>query len=137
MNSIPSILEPLGGIPGIRGEQQEEEINPDLSIPPVAEDDADEDSSAVTAIIHDGAAGVAEDVARTEATAPPIFTTSPSNSGGSRKLGVATTARATLSSKKKKVATQCRKGAHVKVTRSNLFHVLEHDEQRDTERLYK
>jgi hypothetical protein len=30
------------------------------------------------------------------------------------------------------VAAQCRKGARVKVTRSNLFHVLEHDEQRET-----
>ena len=68
----------------------------------------------------------------TEDTAPPILATPPSNSGGSRKRGVATTARATTSSsKKKKVAAQCRKGACVKITRSNLFHVLEHDEQRE------
>jgi hypothetical protein len=70
---------------------------------------------------------------QTEDTAPPILATPPSNSGGSRKRGVAITARATTSSsKKKKVAAQCRKGARVKVTRSNLFHVLEHDEQRET-----
>jgi hypothetical protein len=30
------------------------------------------------------------------------------------------------------VAAQCHNGAHVKVTRSNLFHVLEHNEQRET-----
>jgi hypothetical protein len=95
MNSIPSILEPLGDIPGVGGEQQEEEINLDLSVPAAAEDDSDNDSSAVTAIIHDGAAGVAENVAQTEATAPPILTTPPSNLGGSRKQGVATIARAT------------------------------------------
>jgi hypothetical protein len=39
--SIPSILEPLGGIPGVRGEQQQEEINLDLSVPAAAEDDSD------------------------------------------------------------------------------------------------
>jgi hypothetical protein len=69
----------------------------------------------------------------TRDTSPPILATPPSNSGGFRKQGVATTACATTSSsKKKKLAAQCRKGAHVKVTRSNIFHVLEHDEQRET-----
>jgi hypothetical protein len=118
MNMIPSILEPLGAIPDIRGEQQEVEIHSDLSVQ--AEDDPDGDASAVAAIIDDGAPGVVEDVLRQETgdTSQPILTTPPSNSGGSRKRGVATTARATTSSsKKKKVAAQCRKGARVKVTR--------------------
>jgi hypothetical protein len=131
MNMIPSIIEPLSAIPGVRGEQQEEGKNSDLSVQ--AEDDPDDDTSAVAAIIDNGAAGAVEDVAETEDTASPILTTPPSNSGGSRKRGVATTARATTSSsKKKKVAAQCQKGALVKVTRTNLFHVLEHDEQRET-----
>ena len=123
MNRIPSLLEPLGAIPDLRGgEQQEVDINPDLSVH--AEDDADNDASVVAAIIGDGAAGVVEDGAAgvvedvlgqaTEDTAPPILATPPSNSGGSRKRGVATTARATTSlSKKKKVAAQCRKGVCV------------------------
>jgi hypothetical protein len=121
MNMIP-ILETLGAIPDIQGEQQEVEVNLDLSVH--AENDPDDD-----------AAGVVEDVLgqEIEDTAPPILSsTPPSNSGGSRKQGVATTARATTSSsKKKKVAVQCCKGACVKVAWSNLFHVLEHDEQRE------
>jgi hypothetical protein len=106
-----------------------------------ADDDPDDDASAVAvaAILADGKSGVVKDVGETEDTAPSNLTTPPSNSGGSRKRGVATTARASTSSTKKKkfAAAQCRKGARVKVTRSNLFHVLEHDEQRYTERLYK
>jgi hypothetical protein len=132
MNMIPSILQPLGVIVL---EQQEVAIQWDLSVQ-AAEDDPDDDASAVAAaIIDDGAAGVVDDVLgrETEDTAPPILATPPSNSGGSRKRGVATRACATTSSsKKKKVAAQCRKGARVKVPRSNLFHVLEHDEQRKT-----
>ncbi len=134
MNMIPSILQPLGAVVV---EQQEVAIQSDLSVQ-AAEDDPEDDASvvaAVAAIIDDGAAGVVDGVLgqETEDTAPPILATPPSNSGGSRKRGVATTARATTSSsKKKKVAAQCRKGARVKVTRSNLFHVLEHDEQRET-----
>jgi hypothetical protein len=137
MNMIPSILQPLGAV----GEQQEVAIQSDLSVQAAAEDDPDGDASVVAAvaaaaaIIDDGVAGVVDDVLgqETEDTAPPILATPPSNSGGSRKRGVATTARATTSSsKKKKVASQCHKGACAKVTRSNLFHVLEHDEQRET-----
>jgi hypothetical protein len=134
MNMIPSILQPLGAIVL---EQQEVTIQSDLSIQG-AEDDPDDNAfvvAAVAAIIDDGAAGVVDDVLgqETEDTAPPIRATPPSNSGCSRKRGVATTAHATTSSsKKKKVAAQCCKGARVKVTRSNLFHVLEHDEQRET-----
>jgi hypothetical protein len=127
MNMIPSFLQPLGAV-----EQQEVTIHSDLSVQ--AEDDPDNDASAVAAITNDGSAGVVDDVLgqETEDTAPPILATPPSNSGGSRKRGVATTARATTSlSKKKKVAAQCHKGARVKVTRSNLFQVLEHDEQRE------
>jgi hypothetical protein len=114
MNMIPSILQPLGDIVL---EKQEVAIQSDLSVQ-AAEDDPDNYASVVAG-------------QETEDTAPPILATPPSNSGGSRKWGVATTAT-TSSSKKKKVAAQCRKGAHVKVTRSNLFHVLEHDEQRET-----
>jgi hypothetical protein len=132
---IPSILQPSGAV-----EQQEVATHSDLSVQ-VDKDDPDDDASdiaAVAAIIDDGAARVVvEDVLgqqETEDTAPPILATPPSNSGGSRKRGVATTACATTSrSKKKKVAAQCCKGAPVKVTRSNLFHVvLKHDEQRET-----
>ena len=65
-------------------------------------------------------------VAITEAT--PAITTPPSIS---KKRGVPTTARTTASSKKKKASAQCRKGARVKITRSLLFHILEHDEQRE------
>jgi hypothetical protein len=75
---------------------------------------------------------VVEDIGETEDTAPANLTTPPS--GGSRKRGVVTTAGAStsLTKKKKVAATQCCKGACVKVTRRNLFHVLKHDEQRDT-----
>jgi hypothetical protein len=134
MNMIPSILQPLGAVVV---EQQEVVIQSDLSVQ-AAKDDPGDDASvvaAVAAIIDDGAAGVVDGVLgqETEDTAPPILATPPSNSGGSRKRGVATTARATTSSsKKKKEAAQCRKGARVKVTRRNLFYVLEHDEQRET-----
>jgi hypothetical protein len=131
MNMIPSILQPLGAVVV---EQQEVAIQSDLSVQ-AAEDDPEDNASAVAAIIDDGAAGVVDGVLgqETDDTAPPILVTPPSNSGGSTKRGVATTARATASlSKKKKVAAQCRKGARVKVTRCNLFHVLEHDEQRET-----
>jgi hypothetical protein len=55
MNSTPSIFEPLGGIPDVGGEQQEEEINLDISIPAAAEDDSDGGSSAITSIIHNEA----------------------------------------------------------------------------------
>jgi hypothetical protein len=67
----------------------------------------------------------------------PILTMPSSNSGSLRTLGVATTAHATSSSKKKKAAAQSQKGAHVKVTRSHLFHVLEHDAQREILRGYR
>jgi hypothetical protein len=134
MSMIPSILQPLGAV---EVEQQEVAMQSDLSIQ-AAEDDPEDDASVVAAaaaIIDDGAAGVVDGVLgqETEDKAPPILATPPSNSGGSRKRGVATTACATTSSsKKKKVAAQCCKGARVKVTRSNLFHVLEHDEKRES-----
>jgi hypothetical protein len=57
VNMVPSIIEPLGAIPDVRGEQQEEEINLDLSVH--AEDDPDNKAST---IIGDGAAGLVEDV---------------------------------------------------------------------------
>jgi hypothetical protein len=112
------LKQPLGAIPGVRGEQQEEEINYALSVQAV--DDPDDNASASAAIIDNGAAGAVEDVAQTEDTAPPVLSTPPSNSGGSRKRGVATTACARTSwSKKKKVAAQCCKaGSLIKAARS-------------------
>jgi hypothetical protein len=135
MNMVPSLLQPLGAIPKVIGEQQEEEKKLELSSVR-ADNDPDDDTSAVAvpAIIADGTAGVVKDLGETEDTAPSNLITPPSISGGSRKQGVATTACAStsLTKKKKVAAAQCCKGACVKVTRSNLFHVLEHDEQRDT-----
>jgi hypothetical protein len=65
----------------------------------------------------------------TEAT-PTITTPTITTPPGSRKRGVATTARTTSSSKKKKTSARCWKGARVKVTRSHLFHTHEHQNQR-------
>jgi hypothetical protein len=62
----------------------------------------------------------------TEATPAPTITAPP----GSRKRGVATAAGVTSSSKKKKASAQCRKGARVKIKRSLLFHILQHDDQK-------
>jgi hypothetical protein len=66
----------------------------------------------------------------TEAT-PTITAPTITAPPGSRKRGVATAARTTSSSKKKKASAQCRKGARVKIKRSLLFHVLEHDDQKE------
>jgi hypothetical protein len=115
------------------GEQQAEDVHSKISNQP-GEGDKDK-SDAISARIDDtpatgpAPAGEEEDLLL-EAT--PILMMLSSNSRGLRKQGVATTAHATLLSKKKKVAVQCPKGAHVKVTKSHLFHVLDHDVQRDT-----
>jgi hypothetical protein len=97
--------------------QQEEDVYSKIRNP-LAEDDDENKSSTISAIIAfipatKPPAGVEEDLPP-EAT--PILTTLNFNYGGSRKRGVATTACETSPSKKKKAAVQCKKGAHVKVT---------------------
>jgi hypothetical protein len=94
------------------GAQEEEDVHPQISNPP-AEGDKDESSTSSARIDDALATGGWKETSPQEAT--PI----------------STTACATSSSKKKKAAAQCQKGAFIKVTRSHLFHVLEHDVQKD------
>jgi hypothetical protein len=105
--------------------QEEDDVHSKIS-DPLAENGGEDKSSAISAINNFVPAtkppsGVEEDLPP-EST--PILTTLPSNSDGSRKQGVATTARETSPSKKKKAAAQCRKGARVKVTRSMSLSIM-------------
>jgi hypothetical protein len=119
---------PTKGVPPAIQPEQEDAVHSEISEPP-AERDTDESSPSVISARIDDAPATGPPAPE---AAPIITTTLPSNSGGSSKRGVATTtARATSSSKKKKAAAQCRKGTHVKVTRSHLYHVIQYDVQRE------
>jgi hypothetical protein len=125
----------------------QEEILPRPSLKKVASDGADDGNSidssppvgghappgtAVNAAADTAATGIAEEA--TTATAPATGSATTGKKRGRPSLGGGTTARSAKNAKKKQakndIGRQCRKGARVKVTRGNLYHVLIDEDQK-------